>query len=324
MQKYRPDRLTAPDEPALTATAAASAGGPSRYNLAARAARWSATHWKTAVAIWVAFVAIAIGLGMTVGTKMLSAAEHNATGETARAEQILAGAGFETPAAESVLVRSSAHTSTDAVFRATVQRVMTKLRTMSQVTNLRTGAAGQVSKDRHAQLIAFSAVLGSVGLLAISSHVFEVSVATQSVILLMGMAVGVDYSLFYLKRVREERAAGHEGHNALFRAAATSGQAVLISGVTVLIAMAGLMFTGTKVFTSIGIGAMLVVFTSLVGSLTVLPALLGKLGDRTERGLRQVLAATVLRALGLFKTQPAWLVWLRDKPTLLQRIKGDR
>ena len=104
----------------------------------------------------------------------------------------------------------------------------------------------------------------------------------------MGMAVGVDYSLFYFKRVREERAAGHEGHNALFRAAATSGQAVLISGVTVLIAMAGLMFTGTKVFTSIGIGAMLVVFTALVGSLTVLPALLGKLGDRTERGVRHV------------------------------------
>src|SRR5918994_854986 len=363
MQKHRPDRLTAPDEPALTATAAASAGGPNRYNLAARAARWSATHWKTAVAVWVAFVALAIGLGMTVGTQMLSNAEQNATGETARAEQILANAGFETPAAESVLVRSSTLTSTDGVFRATVQRVMTKLRTMPQVTNLRTGAAGQVSKDGHAQLIAFdmkgdldtaeklslpvtflvlliafgafvaagipvllafSAVLGSVGLLAISSHVFEVSVATQSVILLMGMAVGVDYSLFYLKRVREERAAGHQGHDALFRAAATSGQAVLISGVTVLIAMAGLLFTGSKVFTSIGIGAMLVVFTALVGSLTVLPALLGKLGDRTERGIRHVLAASILRVLRPLKTQPGWLVWLKEKPTLLQRVKGDR
>ena len=63
MQKHRPDRLTAPDEPALTARATASAGGPNRYNLAARAARWSATHWKTAVAVWVAFVAVAIGVG---------------------------------------------------------------------------------------------------------------------------------------------------------------------------------------------------------------------------------------------------------------------
>src|SRR5688572_26494585 len=125
-----------------------------RYNLAARAARWSATHWKTAVAAWVALVAVAIVLGMTVGTQMLSAAEQ-ATGETARAEQILASAGFKTPAAESVLVRSSTRTVDDPAFRATVQNVLVKLRTMPQVANLRTGADGHVSKDRHAQLIAF-------------------------------------------------------------------------------------------------------------------------------------------------------------------------
>ena len=89
--------------------------------------------------------------------------------------------------------------------------------------------------------------------------------------------------------------------------------------------MAGMLFAGTKIFTSIGIGAMLVVFTSLVGSLTVLPALLGKLGDRyIERGVRQVLAATVLRFLRLFKTEPHWLVKQREKPTLLRRLKGDR
>ncbi len=80
----------------------------------------------------------------------------------------------------------------------------------------------------------------------------------------------------------------------------------MISGFTVLIAMAGMLFAGTKIFTSIGIGAMLVVFASLVGSLTVLPALLGKLGDRyIERGVRQVLAATALRFLRLFKTRAA-------------------
>ncbi|TML91121.1 MAG: MMPL family transporter [Actinobacteria bacterium] len=381
----------------------------SRYNFAARAARWSAAHWKTAVAAWIAFVAVAIGLGMTVGTHTLSASEQS-TGETARAEQILASAGFKTPAAESVLVRSSTRTIADPAFRSTVQDVLAKLRSMPQVANLRTGAAGEISKNRRAQLIefdmkgeldtadarvqplldavadlqkaspgftiaefgfasathelgktidkdfqqaeklsvpitfvilllafgafvaagvpvllAFSAVLGSVGLSALASHAFHASDATQSVILLMGMAVGVDYSLFYLKREREERTAGHEAHEGLFRAAATSGQAVLISGFTVLIAMAGLLFAGTKIFTSIGIGAMLVVFTSLVGSLTVLPALLGKLGDRyIERGLRQVLAATVLRFLRLFRAEPRWLVWLRETPTLLQRLKGDR
>ncbi len=359
-----------------------------RYNFAARAARWSAVHWKAAIALWVAFVVVAIGLGMTVGTHTLSASEQ-ATGEAATAEQLLGSAGFHTPAAESVIVRSETQNVADPTFRSTVQNVLAKLRTMPQVTNLRTGAAGQISKDRRAQLIefdmkgkldtadarvqplldavaglqksspsftiaefgfasathelsktidkdfqkaeklsvpitfvilliafgafvaagvpvllAFSAVLASVGLSALASHVFHASDATQS--------------------VREERAAGHEGHDALFRAAATSGQAVLISGFTVLIAMAGMLFAGTKIFTSIGIGAMLVVFSSLVGSLTVLPALLGKLDRYIERGVRQVLAATVLRFLRLFKTQPNWLVWLRDTPTLLKRLKGDR
>jgi putative drug exporter of the RND superfamily len=173
-------------------------------------------------------------------------------------------------------------------------------------------------------LLAFSAVLASVGIAELISHAAHASDATNSVILLMGMAVGVDYSLFYLKREREERAAGHKGHEGLFRAAATSGQAVLISGCTVLIAMAGMLFAGSKIFTSIGIGAMIVVFASLVGSLTVLPALLGKLGDRIERGIRQVLAAGALLLLRPFRTQPRWLVWLRDTPTLLQRLKGNR
>src|SRR4029078_2420764 len=155
--------------------------------------------------------------------------------------------------------------------------------------------------------------------------VAHASDATQSVILLMGMAVGVDYSLFYVRREREERAAGYGGQDSLFRAAATSGQAVLISGFTVLIAMAGMLFAGTKIFTPIGVGAMLVVFVSLCGSLTVLPALLGKLGDRyIERGVRQVLAATVLRFLRLLQTGPRWLVTQREKPTLLRRVKGDR
>jgi RND superfamily putative drug exporter len=141
--------------------------------------------------------------------------------------------------------------------------------------------------------------------------------------LLMGMAVGVDYSLFYLKREREERRAGH-GPDALHRAAATSGQAVLISGATVLIAMAGMLFAGSSIFTSIGIGTMIVVAVSLVGSLTVLPALLGKLDDRIDRGVLSVAAATSLRLLRLAKVQPGWLVRLRERRTYLQRLKGDR
>ncbi len=131
-------------------------------------------------------------------------------------------------------------------------------------------------------LLAFSAVLGAGGLAAAASHVFHASDATSSVMLLMGMAVGVDYSLFYLKREREERRAGHA--DSLQRAAATSGRAVLASGLTVLVAMAGMLLSGTKVFDSIGLGAMLVVAMAIIGSLTVLPALLGKLGDRVDKG----------------------------------------
>ena len=131
-------------------------------------------------------------------------------------------------------------------------------------------------------VLAFSAVLASGGLAALVSHVVHASDATSSVMLLMGMAVGVDYSLFYLKREREERKAGHS--DALQRAAATSGRAVLASGITVLIAMAGMLLSGSRVFDSIGMGAMLVVFIAMAGSLTVLPALLGRLGDRVEKG----------------------------------------
>ena len=98
------------------------------------------------------------------------------------------------------------------------------------------------------------------------------------------MAVGVDYSLFYLRREREERAGGSEPRASLFRAASTSGQAVLISGATVLIAMAGMFIAGSRIFTGMAIGTMLVVLCAVIGSLTVLPAMLSKLGDRVDRG----------------------------------------
>jgi uncharacterized membrane protein YdfJ with MMPL/SSD domain len=103
------------------------------------------------------------------------------------------------------------------------------------------------------------------------------------VIFMIGMAVSVDYSLFYLRREREERAADREPVVASRVAAATSGQAVLVSGVTVVIAMAGMLFTGAKVFACIAVGTMLVVLVAMVGSATVLPAVLAALCSRVER-----------------------------------------
>jgi RND superfamily putative drug exporter len=139
-------------------------------------------------------------------------------------------------------------------------------------------------------LLAFSAVLAATGLNALVSHVVPTEAQTVGAIILMiGMAVGIDYSLFYLRREREERQAGRTPHSALLRAARTSGQAVLISGGTVLIAMAGMFVSGNSLFTTIGLGTMIVVLAAMIGSLTVLPALLHRLGDRVEWGRIRIL-----------------------------------
>ena len=103
-------------------------------------------------------------------------------------------------------------------------------------------------------------------------------------ILLIGLAVGVDYSMFYLRRKMEERDAGRSSEAALEFAAATSGKAVLISGLTVLIAMGGMFLAGNAVFTSFAVGTMLVVAVAMLGSVTVLPAVISKLGDKVEKG----------------------------------------
>jgi uncharacterized membrane protein YdfJ with MMPL/SSD domain len=370
-------------------------------NLAARAGAWSAAHWKTATFGWLVLVAAAIVLGTVAGTKQLTDAESS-TGETARAEAILADAGFPDHADESVLVQAK-HSGSE--LRPAVSAVVATLKARSQVTHLRRPIESRAGRSALVQfelkgdagtaegrvqpvldavasvqrahpaftieelgsasaqkaldetigndfskaerlsvpitfvilllafgafvaagvpvLLAFSAVLASIGLSSLVSHIQHASDATSSVILLIGMAVGVDYSLFYVKREREERAAGHEGVTAVHRAAATSGHAVLISGATVLIAMAGMLFAGSSIFTSLGIGAMLVVFVSMIGSLTVLPALLAKLGDRIDRGVLAVVAAGLAHVLRVLHWEPAFLVRLRERRTILQRLKGD-
>ncbi|TDP97448.1 MMPL family transporter [Labedaea rhizosphaerae] len=132
-------------------------------------------------------------------------------------------------------------------------------------------------------LLALSAVGSSIGLAALASHVFPDSGSTSQVILLMGMAVGVDYSLFYLKREREERAKGASHVRAVEIAAATSGHAVVVSAFAVIVSMAGLYLADDAIFNSLGTGSIIVVAVAMMGSLTVLPALLAKLGKRVDR-----------------------------------------
>jgi RND superfamily putative drug exporter len=336
-----------------------------KMNLAARAGRWSAAHWKTATFGWLAFVAAAVVLGSLHGTTKQTDAEQT-NGQAARAEQMLAAAHVKNTASENVLVRSNTLTASAPAFR----RVLDEARaTLARTEHVRDVHLGAVSKDGHLALVgfdirgdsqtadarvqpaldatarlakahpgfaiaevgdasiskamnkvvsdglskaeklslpitfailllafgaflaagipvllAFTAVLAALGLTHLASSFIHEADPTASVILLMGMAVGVDYSLFYLKREREERVRGASREQALERAAATSGRAVLVSGLTVMTAAGGLMLSGNSVFTSLGVGTILVVLVAVIGSLTVLPALLSKLGDKVEWG----------------------------------------
>jgi uncharacterized membrane protein YdfJ with MMPL/SSD domain len=347
-------------------------------NIAARAGRWSAEHWKKSVWAWIAFCVVAIALGSVAGTKALKQAD-TAAGETKTATQLLDRAGFPDQAGESVLVQSKDSTADDVAFRATVDDVVRSVSALDPVERVHSpftaGHAGQISSDRRSALVqfevagdpdkadkkiqpvldavsaaqarhpgftvsefgdassahelndtlnkdfqraeystlpvtlvillgafgalvaaglpvllAFSGVLATIGLSALASHIVAAGDPTKSVILLIGMAVGVDYSLFYLRREREERARGATPRQALLNTARTSGHAVFISGLTVLIAMAGMLFTGNAIFTSIAVGAMLMVAVALIGSLSILPAMLAKLEHRVDKGRIPLLA----------------------------------
>jgi uncharacterized membrane protein YdfJ with MMPL/SSD domain len=153
-------------------------------------------------------------------------------------------------------------------------------------------------------LFGMTSVVAALGAEGLVSHIMPVADSTASVILLIGLAVGVDYSLFYIRREREERAAGRGPEAALAAASATVGRAIVVSGLTVLVALAGLLFTGSRIFTSIGLATMVVVAIAVLGSVTVLPAVLASLGDRVNRG-----RIPVLSRLGACRGQRAAGPW---------------
>ncbi|SIM87402.1 MMPL family transporter [Micromonospora cremea] len=145
-------------------------------------------------------------------------------------------------------------------------------------------------------VLALSAAAGAMGLAQFASHIFPAGEMVSSVILLIGMAVGVDYSLFYLRREREERARGRDHRSAVEIAAGTSGHAVLVSGVAVMVAMASLFLVGDNTFSSMATGSILVVGVAMVGSLTVLPAILVVLGRWVDRPRVPFLGRRIQRA----------------------------
>ena len=133
-------------------------------------------------------------------------------------------------------------------------------------------------------VLALTAVAAAFGLLGPISQALPLDDSVKVVVFLIGMAVGVDYALFYVVRSREERRRGCASHDALERTARTSGWTVLVSGATVIFAIAGLFVIHSNVFNAIASGTIAVVACAVAGSVTVLPAILELLGTRLDRG----------------------------------------
>ncbi|MFD7966807.1 MMPL family transporter [Streptomyces zaomyceticus] len=163
-------------------------------------------------------------------------------------------------------------------------------------------------------LLAMSCVGAAIGLSTLASHVMPETSAVSNVILLMGMAVGVDYSLFYLKREREERHKGASHLDAIEIAAETSGHTVVVSGTTVIVSMAGLYLAQEATFASLATGSIIVVAVAVLASLTVLPALLAKLGRWVDRPRVPLLWRLTMRS----NESRLWPVLLR--PALVRPV----
>src|SRR5436190_5678722 len=131
-------------------------------------------------------------------------------------------------------------------------------------------------------LLAILAIVAGLGLVALVAQVWELSVFVVHMLAGMGLALGIDYSLFVISRYREERTGGREPSEAIDAAGATASRAVLFSGSAFVIAMLGMLIVPNTIMRSLAAGAILVGVTSLAAALTLLPALLGLLGDRVN------------------------------------------
>ena len=169
-----------------------------------------------------------------------------------------------------------------------------------------------------------TAVAGTVGLLGPVSHLYALPVDVAELVVIIGLAVGVDYAMFYTRRMMEERDRGHSVEAAVEIAAGTSGRAVLISGITVMTAMAGLLFAGNPIFVGFGIGTMLVVGVAMLGSLTFLPAMLSFLGEKNwlEKGRVPYVTKRRHQSKGESRVWGAILTRVLKRPLLSTLLAG--
>ena len=131
-------------------------------------------------------------------------------------------------------------------------------------------------------VLALCSIVLAMGITSLVGQVMDLSFFITNMITMIGLAMGIDYSLFVVSRYREERAGGHEKVDAITRAAATASRSVLFSALAVILALGGLFLVPSTLFHSMAVGAILAVFTALLAAITLLPALLGLLGDRVN------------------------------------------
>jgi RND superfamily putative drug exporter len=132
-------------------------------------------------------------------------------------------------------------------------------------------------------VLAVGSIVIATGTVALISTVFELNAFVQNIIIMIGLAIGIDYALFIVSRFREERQRGLEKIDAIAMAGSTAGRAVFFSGLTVVFALIGLLIVPQSVFVSLGIGAISVVIIAVLATLTLLPATLSIMGDRVNR-----------------------------------------
>ena len=131
-------------------------------------------------------------------------------------------------------------------------------------------------------VLAIAAIIVALGATALVGQAFDLSFFVTNMITMIGLAVGIDYSLFIVSRYREERAKGLEKVDAIATAGATAGRTVVFSGMTVVLALSGLLIFPMSIFQSLGAGAILVVIAAVLASMTLLPAILGLMGDKVN------------------------------------------
>jgi uncharacterized membrane protein YdfJ with MMPL/SSD domain len=173
-------------------------------------------------------------------------------------------------------------------------------------------------------LLGATAVAATVGLLGPVSQIYALPSDVAELVVIIGLAVGVDYAMFYSRRMMEERDRGHSAEAAVEIAAATSGRAVLISGLTVMTAMAGLLLAGNPIFVGFGIGTMLVVAVAVLGSMTFLPAMLSFLGEKNwlEKGRVPYITKRRHSAGGRSRAWDAILTRVLERPLASALIAG--